>query len=78
MYQTGVEKPLNIVYELRKIYSAEQVPTRRMVSSYLTGLRKRLYGEVSLSFNEFEKYCRDNSQMPGQDDMDKPYVLGYF
>lgn len=78
LYCTGVEKPLNIVYALRKIYTLDQVPTKRQISNYLSTLRKRLYGVVKLSFNEFERYCFENSDMPGRNEMDKPYVLGYI
>jgi hypothetical protein len=56
----------------------DQVPTKRQVSSYLSTLRKRLYGVVKLSFNEFERYCVQNSDTPGRNEMDKLFVLGYL
>ena len=73
LFTMGVDKPLNVLYVLRKSFPLDAVPTQTKIASYLAVLRRRLYGGIRLSFNEFDKFCTENSALLS--DIDLPFVI---
>ena len=73
-FDSGVVKPMLIMYKLRKRGIAE--PKLRQLNNYLSVYKKKRHGRSEISYYDLENWCRARSEIP--DDIHKVFVIGYF
>lgn len=74
LYELRITQPLNIIYSLRR-HGYTNVPTQRQITNLISRIKKKLYGEASISYKEFVDYCQSNFKVP--DDPNKAFVISY-